>query len=565
MKNIEAACCRPECSATDDEFHFLAYPDHVLVFMLDAHGACDFVSPSWSVFTGREAAREMGDGWLEHVHPDDRPLLVHGLDEARQTRRALRQLFRYRREDGLYRWFVNQGMPRSDRHGELVGYVGLCFDVTAYQHGEAEAERAAQHMIALLRQTRLIGVVLDTRGHVQFSNGGLCRLLQCPGTELMDCQLFERYLSPRQRALLAELYPDGVQSAQFPAAFESELLTREGESRQISWHAMTLRDFSGRIRNTVLIGDDVTELRRAEEQLSLSARIFDASNHAIVVTGLDGTILTVNDAFSALTGFHRDEAVGANPRILQSGRHDPVFYQQMWKTLLETGHWYGDIWDRRKDGSVYPKYLSISVIRDAAGEVTSYSGIFYDISERKTIEERLDRLAHYDALSGLPNRCLLLDRLEQATERAVRQGGKVGLLYLDLDHFKQVNDTLGHSAGDELLKAAAGRMRSAVRAVDTVARLGGDEFVVLVPDVGGDADLALVAEKILDALAANYEIEGTQVSAQASIGISIYPDDDKDVHQLMKHADAAMYQVKQGGRGYYRFFHETVAGTTPEH
>ncbi|MBI2306132.1 MAG: diguanylate cyclase [Rhodocyclales bacterium] len=558
MKNIGTSPCQPDLAALDEAFHFLAYPDHVLLFMLDAQGGCDFVSPSWSTFTGREALREMGAGWLDHVHPEDRETLVHGLDQARRSAQPLRQLFRYRREDGIYRWFVSQGMPRSDRQGRLVGYVGLCFDVTAYQEGEAEAEVSAQHMIALLRQTRLIGVVLDTRGRVQFSNGGLCRLLRCAGAELMDCHLFERHLAQQNRALLAELYPDGVQRAQFPAEFESELLSRDGESRRISWHAMTLRDFSGRIRNTVLIGDDVTELHRAEEQLSLSARIFDASNHAIVVTGLDGTILAVNDAFTALTGYRRDEAVGQNPRILQSGRHDPSFYQKMWRTLLETGHWYGDIWDRRKDGSFYPKYLSISVIRNAAGEATSYSGIFYDISERKTIEERLDRLAHYDTLTGLPNRCLLLDRLEQATDRVARQGGKVGLLYLDLDHFKQVNDTLGHSAGDELLKAAAARMRTAVRNADTVARLGGDEFVVLIPDVANDSDLARVAGKLIEALAPSYEIEGTTVSAAASVGISIFPDDGVDIHELMKHADAAMYQVKQGGRGFFRFYHEVA-------
>ncbi|MFC5300991.1 diguanylate cyclase domain-containing protein [Azospira restricta] len=551
MKNIGASPCQPDMTALDQEFHFLAYPDHVLLFMLDGDGRCEFVSPSWSLFTGREAVRELGDGWLEHVHADDRERLARGLDEARRARREVRLLFRSRREDGIYRWFVSQGMPRPDG-----GYAGLCFDVTAYQEGEAEAERAAQHMISLLRQTRLIGVVLDLRGRVQFSNGGLCRLLQCPGAELMDCHLFERHLSAGDRRLLAELYPGGVQSAQFPAEFESELLARDGEARRISWHAMTLRDFSGRTRNTVLIGDDVTELHRAEEKLSLSARIFDASNHAIVVTGLDGSILAVNDAFTSLTGYTREEAVGRNPRILQSGRHDADFYRQMWTTLLESGHWYGDIWDRRKDGSFYPKYLSISVIRNAAGEPTSYSGIFYDISERKTIEERLDRLAHYDTLTGLPNRCLLLDRLEQATGRALRQGGKVGLLYLDLDHFKQVNDTLGHGAGDELLKAAAVRMRSAVRAADTVARLGGDEFVVLIPDAGSDADLARVAEKIVEALAPPYEIEGTTVSAEASVGVAIFPDDGVDIHELMKHADAAMYQVKQGGRGFFRFYHE---------
>ncbi|MFA7292408.1 MAG: diguanylate cyclase, partial [Rhodocyclaceae bacterium] len=321
-----------------------------------------------------------------------------------------------------------------------------------------------------------------------------------------------------------------------------------------SWHTIVLRDFSGRVKSTILIGDDVTELHRAEAQLSLSARIFEATHHAMLVTKLDGSIIAINTAFTTLTGYSGEEALGRNPSILQSGRHDQSFYQQLWEKLLASGHWHGDIWDRRKDGSIYPKYLSISVIRDASGKATNYAGIFYDISERKTVEERLDHLAHYDTLTGIPNRCLLLDRLEQAAERAIRQGTKVGLLYLDLDHFKQVNDTLGHGAGDELLREVAQRLKSSVRAVDTVARLGGDEFVVLVPEINESLDLTRVSQKILDALIVPYQIEGRSVVTTPSIGISIYPDDGSDVHELLKHADTAMYQVKQNGRGFFKFF-----------
>lgn len=544
----------PSANAGDDNFHFLAYPAHVLVFLLDAQGQCDFVSPSWPCFTGRDASCELGGGWLEQVHPDDREPLLHSLEQARQCRQPSRQLFRYRRHDGVFRWFVNQGMPRTGSDGGFAGQVGLCFDVTAYQDGEAEAEQSAQHMIALLKQTRLIAVVLDQRGHVQFSNGGLCRLLKCGGIELLDCCLFEHHLAPQNRHLLDELYPGGTQNPHFPAEFESELITRDHESRYVSWHAIVLRDFSGRVKSTILIGDDVTELHRTEDQLPLSARIFEATHHAMLVTDLAGGIIAINRAFTLLTGYSEAEALGKNPRILQSDRHEPAFYQQLWKKLLDTGHWHGDIWDRRKNGSIYPKYLSISVIRDSAGTATHYAGIFYDISERKTVEERLDHLAHYDTLTGIPNRCLLLDRLEQAGERALRQHTRVGLLYLDLDHFKQVNDTLGHDAGDELLKEVARRLKSCVRAVDTVARLGGDEFVVLIPDINESIDLARVSKKILDALLRPCQIEGRTVVTSPSIGISIYPDDGSDIHELMKHADTAMYQVKQNGRGFYKFF-----------
>jgi diguanylate cyclase (GGDEF)-like protein/PAS domain S-box-containing protein len=303
-----------------------------------------------------------------------------------------------------------------------------------------------------------------------------------------------------------------------------------------------------------LIGDDLTDLRHEQEQTSLYVRAFEATAHAIVVTDVYGTTLSVNQAFSTLTGYSREEAVGSNPKILQSGRHDQAFYKAMWTSVLTTGHWHGDLWDRHKDGSIYSKYLSISAIKNPAGELTHFIGIFYDNSERKTIEQRLEHLAHYDALTGLPNRSLLRDRMEQAVERAIRLGTKVAMFYLDLDHFKDINDTLGHETGDALLRAVAQRMKTCVRGVDTIARLGGDEFVVLVPDINDIGDIDTVAEKLMTALNQPYPLEGQPVVSTPSIGISIYPDDGNQMDDLMKHADAAMYKAKQSGRGNFKFF-----------
>lgn len=544
--------------AIDGNFHFLAYPDNILVWASNTEGLCSFVSPSWTTFTGRERTEELGNGWLEKVHPEDRAILVRRLAEAHHVQQPFRLMFRYLREDGVARWFVSQGLPQTTPSGEFIGHLCLCFDVTPYQEGEAAMECSVQNALPLLKQTRLIAVVLDIHGRVQFSNGALCRLLQHGGSELMDCKLFEQYLAAGDRSLLETLYPGGTQSAHFPAAFQSELLTSEDESRHVSWHSVIWREFSGQVKGAVLIGDDVTALRREEEQTSLYVKAFEATDHAIVVTDVAGTIISVNRAFSILTGYSRDEALGSNPRILQSGRHDQAFYKTLWTTLLATGHWHGDMWDRHKDGSAYPKYLAISAIRNSNGEVTNYVGIFYNNSERKTVEERLDHLAHYDALTGAPNRCLLLDRVDQALERAIRLGTKVALLYIDLDHFKQVNDTHGHNAGDELLKAAAQRMTTCVRGVDTIARLGGDEFVVLVPDTNGADDVRVIARKLLETLSPPYEIEGHAVVSTPSIGISLYPDDGSTWKELMKHADTAMYQAKQSGRANFKFFHKAA-------
>lgn len=545
--------------AIDENFHFLAYPANILVWTSNAEGLCSFVSPSWTTFTGRERAEELGNGWLEKVHPKDREVLVRRLTEAHQSQQPFRLMFRYLREDGVVRWFVSQGLPQTTPTDEFIGHLCLCFDVTPFQEGEAALEYSVQNIIPLLKQTRLIAVVLDIHGRIQFSNGALCRLLQHGGSELMDCRLFERCLAAGDRSLLEILYPGGTQSAHFPAEFQSELLTGENESRHVSWHSVIWREFSGQLKGAVLIGDDVTALRREEEQTSLYIKAFEATDHAIVVTDVAGTIISVNRAFSLLTGYSRDEALGSNPRILQSGRHDQAFYRQLWATLLETGHWHGDMWDRHRDGSTYPKYLAISAIRSPSGEVTNYVGIFYDNSERKTIEERLDNLAHYDALTGAPNRCLLLDRVDQALERAMRFGTKVALLYIDLDHFKQVNDTYGHDAGDELLKAATQRMTTCVRGADTIARLGGDEFVVLVPDINGIDNVHMIARKLLETLSPPYEIEGHPVVSTPSIGISLYPDDGNNWKELMKHADAAMYRAKQSGRANFKFFHKMAS------
>lgn len=545
-------------SAVQETFRFLAYPDNLLVFTSDRQGMLNFVSPSWSVFTGRATASELGHGWLDHVHPHDLAALMSGLEQARHDARAFRLLFRYRRQDGVFRWLVGQGMPQSTPQGEFVGHLALCFDVTPYQDGEAEMEDAVRSIFPLLKQTRLIAVVLDPQGHVLFSNGGLCRLLHCGGSELMNRQLFQYHLAPGNQALLEQLYPDGRQDAHFPAEFHTELLTSERQSRHVFWHAVVWRDHSGRVRGTILIGDDVTAVRQEEEQTSLYVKAFEATNHAIVVTDAEGTIRSVNRAFTELTGYSGHEAVGANPRLLQSGRHDLAFYQAMWASLQATGHWHGDMWDRHKDGHLYPKYLAISAIKNHDGKVTHYVGIFYDNSERKTIEERLDHLAHYDALTGLPNRSLLMDRLEQAIERARRLGNQVALLYLDLDHFKHVNDEFGHGAGDQLLRSAAQRMKTCVRGADTVARLGGDEFVVLLPETHGQDDILPVVRKLLTELSSPYEVDGHRATCTPSIGISVFSTQNGNANELMKHADIAMYQAKQGGRGTFKFFQDQM-------
>jgi len=299
---------------------------------------------------------------------------------------------------------------------------------------------------------------------------------------------------------------------------------------------------------------DVTARKRAEKQMLLADKVFQNTQEGIVVTDAGGVIVSVNPAFTAVTGYRPEEVLGSNPKLLKSGRHDAEFYRAMWAEIARNGQWQGEIWNRRRNGEIYPEWMNISAVQGSDGEAVYYVAVFSDISIVKQNEERLHRLAHYDALTGLPNRVLFADRLRQALVQAQRAETVVGLLFLDLDRFKRVNDTLGHRAGDQLLQDVAARLRAAVRAQDTVSRLGGDEFTVILPDLRSAAGAANVADKIIDALAMPFAIQHQDVFVTPSIGIALYPLTGDDAETLIKHADLAMYQAKEQGRNNYQFF-----------
>jgi len=275
---------------------------------------------------------------------------------------------------------------------------------------------------------------------------------------------------------------------------------------------------------------------------------------AIVITDIQNNIIQINKAFTEITGYSPEEVAGKNPRILKSGRHGQDFYHAMWEILLKTGSWQGEVMDRRKNGEVYPKWLSINVVRDEKGDISNYIALFSDITERKASYERIQHLAHFDALTNLPNRALLNEHLDMAIAVAKRNQTQLAIVFLDLDRFKIVNDSLGHHAGDLLLQIVSDRLKSCVRETDTVARLGGDEFVVLLGCIRESSDAARVAQKVVEAIAIPFILDGNEVNIGASIGIGIYPDNGLDSPTLIKNADAAMYHAKEHGRNNYQFF-----------
>ena len=300
--------------------------------------------------------------------------------------------------------------------------------------------------------------------------------------------------------------------------------------------------------------DEIRERNQAESGLRLAAKVFETASEAIVITDVSGTIIDVNQAFTNITLFTREEAIGSNPSIGKSGRHDDAFYQEMWHTITTTGSWYGEIWDRRKNGEIYPKWLTINAVKDTSGAVSHFVGIFTDISHLKATEERLEQLAFYDPLTSLPNRMLFKDRLTQEFEAARRHDKRVAAFFIDLDRFKHVNDTLGHAAGDQLLIEIANRIRSCVRTSDTVARLGGDEFTVILPDIDTGQDAAPIARKIIQSLQQPVLLGNNRAHVGASIGISIFPEDGEDFDAITKYADVAMYHAKESVRGNFKFF-----------
>jgi diguanylate cyclase (GGDEF)-like protein/PAS domain S-box-containing protein len=294
--------------------------------------------------------------------------------------------------------------------------------------------------------------------------------------------------------------------------------------------------------------------KRTERQLRLAAHVFEYSGEAILVTDRDNTIVEVNPAFTRLTGYGIDEVRGQNPRLLSSGRNTPEDYRAMWQAVREQGFWQGEMWDRHKGGEIYPKLMTITTVKNLRGEIDYYIASFSDIREQKAAEERIRHLAHHDALTGLPNRMHLSIALEQALADAHRANTKVAVMFVDMDRFKVINDTLGHQAGDALLVEVARRLKDCVRESDIVARLGGDEFVVVLAGMTEAGAATSIAGKILSALGLPYEVAGHTLHSSPSIGISVYPLDGTDIATLMKNADTAMYHAKEQGRNNAQYF-----------
>ncbi len=339
-----------------------------------------------------------------------------------------------------------------------------------------------------------------------------------------------------------------------PDEQEWSYIRKDGSRFPVSLTVTAMRNEDGTISGFLGVGVDITQRKQDEARLALAHKVIENTSEAIMITNTQGIITYINNAFERITGWNAQEVVGCPSNITKSGHHDRDFYIKMWHDIRNAGSWSGEIWDRRKNGEVFPKWLSISAIRDASGQLVHFVGIFTDITQKKEAERKLEQLAYYDPLTGLPNRALFRERMEQAISSAMRHKSGVALFFIDLDRFKMVNDTLGHAAGDELLKIVADRLQARVRSSDTVARLGGDEFTVIITEVALPEQVSPFAQKMIDSLLLPMTIHNQEVNIGGSIGIALYPGDGENFDTLTKHADMAMYLAKERGRNNFQFF-----------
>ena len=420
----------------------------------------------------------------------------------------------------------------------------------------ADADHKSQHLILDKASTSQ-----SVEGGLVDCNDAFLELIGYKNFKDLQQQEYNIYslMTDASAKLFNELVHEELLVKGFTSEFELELLSQEKIKIPVIGQLILRYSDSGEPIEIWMVMRDIRERRKIEEKLRLSAKVFESSKDAIIISDHDNKIISVNQAFNEITGYESKEVIGKNPNILQSGRHDKEFYQKLWADLISKGYWQGEIWNRRKNGEIYPEWISVSLVYDDANEVSHFIAIFSDISDIKTSEAHIEFLANYDPLTQLPNRRLFIDRLDQAIKLADREQSKLAVLFFDLDHFKTINDSLGHSIGDQMLIEVGTRISQCMREIDSVSRLSGDEFAALITDISDIGDVITVVSKIIEAIRNPFKIKNYELHVTISIGISVYPDDGKTYEILLQNADTAMYCAKSSGRDNFEFFSPSMS------
>jgi diguanylate cyclase (GGDEF)-like protein/PAS domain S-box-containing protein len=419
------------------------------------------------------------------------------------------------------------------------------------QSTEMSLRESEYHLEAVINNEPESINILNAQGMLLQMNPAGLAMLEADSLEQVADQPFLDFIVAEYRSAYADLQQQVLAGQSVKLRFE--LIGLQGGRRWMETHAVPMQAHGQSV--ILAVTRDISERKLAEEKLQLAASVFSNSREGILITDADGTIIDVNDAFSQITGYSREDAIGRNPRILSSGRQEKMVYETMWHSLLSAGLWSGELWNRHKNGEVYVEMLSISAVHDAEGVTRHYVGLFSDITHIKLHSQQMEHIAHYDGLTSLPNRVLLADRLQQAMAQTMRREQQLAVAFLDLDGFKAINDRYGHQAGDHLLIALANRMKHTLREGDTLARLGGDEFVVVLGDLDDVTTSQHMLGRLLSAAAQPVEYGDHLLQVSASLGVTYYPQRQEiDADQLLRQANQAMYQAKLAGKNRYHVF-----------
>jgi diguanylate cyclase (GGDEF)-like protein/PAS domain S-box-containing protein len=485
------------------------------------------------------------------IHPDDAPGVRASIRESANTLTQWEQEYRVRLNDGTERWLSGSAAPQKLKNGAVL-WNGFISDITKRRL----TEDSLITLSAAVEQSPVSIVISDPAGAIQYVNPMFTRVSGYSSAETIGKQT--RFLASGE---ISTEYEDAMWADLASGKVWAGEFHNRHKDGSLFWEQATIApivDSNGKVIHYLAIKEDITGRKQLESQQRIAATAFE-SHEGMFITDGKGIILRVNQAFSRITGYSAQEAVGQRPSLLSSGRHDAAFYAAMRASVEEFGSWQGEIWNRRKNGEIFPEWLTITGVKDECHAVTHYVSTLTDITARKAAEDQIKNLAFYDPLTRLPNRRLLIDRLQHAVASSMRNLNNGALLFIDLDNFKNINDTLGHAQGDFLLQHVAERLDACVRDGDTVARLGGDEFVVMLQDLSDSrTDAAtqaeVVGEKILASLRQPYLLNGVTHHSSASLGVTLFSGSSDSVEDLLKRADLALYQAKDAGRNTLRFF-----------
>ena len=435
----------------------------------------------------------------------------------------------------------------------VVG-VSLAINIEARNKNAQDLQDSESRFRLFLNHNPLIAWIKDEFGRYQYINQPFAKRFAQQFTSNNDWQGKDDYqLWPKATADQFRNNDLAVLSEWQTKELIEETLDDQGQPLHWMIIKFPIQDSQGK-KFIAGLGLDISNRKKAEEKLKLNAKVFENTLEGIMISDVHNKIIDVNLAFTRITGYTRDEVIGKDISIIKSEHHDAHFYDAIWQTVQNNGHWSGELWSRRKDGELYPEWLSISAITDEIGNVSHYVGISADITVLKRHEKQLEHIAHYDALTGIPNRILLVDRIQQALSQSKREQKLLAICYLDLDGFKPINDTLGHEEGDKVLIEIAQRIGGALRGGDTVARLGGDEFVILLLNIETLSDCSSSLDRLLKVIAKPITLQSELFTVTASIGVTLYPNDNEDPDTLMRHADQAMYIAKQTGKNRFHIY-----------